>query len=106
MDDFTDKTFSVDMRGDINLPLAGRFHVAGLTVNQFEHKVDSRLKKLIKNPEVVANISEYHSQSISVIGAVSSPGVHQLMGHKILSEVLSMRGDRIGRRHTITSRAT
>ncbi len=92
VDDFTDQTFSVDMRGDINLPLAGRFHVAGFTVNQFEQEVDSRLKKFIKNPEVVANISEYHSQSISVIGAVSSPGVHQLMGHKTLFEVLSMSG--------------
>lgn len=92
LDEFTDQTFSVDMRGDINLPLAGRFHVAGLTVSQFEQQTIERLKKYVKNPEVVASITEYHSQSISVIGAVNAPGVHQLMGHKTLFEVLSVSG--------------
>jgi polysaccharide export outer membrane protein len=92
LDDFTDQTFTVDMRGDINLPLAGRFHVAGLTVNQFEQQTVERLKKYVKNPDVVASIAEYHSQSVSVIGAVTSPGTHQLMGHKTLFEVLSESG--------------
>ena len=92
LEDFTDQTFSVDMHGDINLPLAGRFHVAGLTVDQFEQQTKERLKKYVKEPDVVASISEYHSQSISVIGAVNAPGVHQLQGHKTLFEVLSMSG--------------
>jgi polysaccharide biosynthesis/export protein len=92
LDDFADQTFSVDMHGDINLPLAGRFHVAGLTVNQFEQQTGDRLKKYVRNPEVVASIAEYHSQSISVIGAVNAPGVHQLQGHKTLFEVLSLSG--------------
>ena len=92
LDDFTDQTFTVDMHGDINLPLAGRFHVAGLTINQFEQQTMDRLKKYVKDPNVVASITEYHSQSISVIGSVNSPGVHQLQGHKTLFEVLSMSG--------------
>lgn len=92
LEDFTDQTFSVDMQGDINLPLAGRFHVAGLTVDQFEQQTKERLKKYVKNPDVVASIAEYHSQTISVIGAVNTPGVHQLQGHKTLFEVLSMSG--------------
>jgi polysaccharide biosynthesis/export protein len=92
LDDFADQTFSVDMHGDINLPLVGRFHVAGLTVNQFEQQTATRLKKYVRDPEVVANITEYHSQSISVIGAVNAPGVHQLQGHKTLFEVLSLSG--------------
>lgn len=92
LDDFTDQTFGVDMHGEINLPLAGRFHVAGLTVNQFEQQTQERLKKYVKEPDVVASISEYHSQTISVIGAVNAPGVHQLQGHKTLFEVLSMSG--------------
>jgi polysaccharide export outer membrane protein len=92
LDEFTDQTFSVDMQGNINLPLAGRFHVAGLTVNQFEQQTRDRLKKYVKDPDVVASITEYHSQSISVIGSVNSPGVHQLQGHKTLFEVLSMSG--------------
>jgi polysaccharide export outer membrane protein len=80
------------MHGDINLPLAGRFHVAGLTVNQFEQQTRERLKKYVKDPDVVASITEYHSQSISVIGSVNAPGIHQLQGHKTLFEVLSLSG--------------
>jgi polysaccharide export outer membrane protein len=92
LEEFSDQTFSVDMQGDINLPLAGRFHAAGLTVNQFEQETRNRLRKFVKNPDVVASIAEYHSQTISVIGAVNAPGVHQLQGHKTLFEVLSMSG--------------
>jgi polysaccharide export outer membrane protein len=92
LDDFADQTFTVDMQGDINLPLAGRFHAAGLTVNQFEQQTRERLKRYVKNPDVVASIAEFHSQTISVIGAVNSPGVHQLQGHKTLFEVLSISG--------------
>lgn len=92
LDEFTDQTFSVDMQGYINLPLIGRLHAAGLTVDQFEGEVKNGLKKFVKSPDVVASIAEYHSQSISVIGAVNAPGVHQLQGHKTLFEVLSMSG--------------
>lgn len=92
LDEFTDQTFNIDMHGDINLPLVGRFHAAGMTVDQFEQQTKSRLKKFVKEPDVVASIAEYHSQTISVIGAVNAPGVHQLQGHKTLFEVLSMSG--------------
>ena len=92
LDEFTDQTFSVDMHGDINLPLAGRFHVTGMTLNQFEQETRDRLKKYVKDPDVVANITEFHSQSISVLGAVDMPGVHQVQGHKTLFEVISISG--------------
>jgi polysaccharide export outer membrane protein len=40
----------------------------------------------------VIGIAEFHSQPISVLGAVNYPGVHQLRGSKNLFEVISLAG--------------
>jgi polysaccharide export outer membrane protein len=41
---------------------------------------------------VTVEIFEFHSQPISVIGAVKAPGVYQVEGRKTLAEVLAMAG--------------
>ena len=92
LDDFTGKTFRVDMHGDINLPLAGRVHAAGLTMTELEKKVADLLGKILKDPQVVANMSEFGSQPVSILGAVGAPGIRQLEGRKTLFEVLSLAG--------------
>jgi polysaccharide biosynthesis/export protein len=92
LEEVSNKPVRIDMRGDINLPTAGRIHVAGLTADQLEAEIENRLKKYINNPEVVVSITDFHSQPISVLGAVTQPGVHQLQGHKTLFEVLSLAG--------------
>jgi polysaccharide export outer membrane protein len=92
LDEFTDKTFRIDMRGDINLPLAGRIHASGLTVQAFETQIKSNLRKILKDPDVVVTVTAFASQPVSVLGAVNLPGVHQLQGQKTLFEVLSLSG--------------
>jgi polysaccharide export outer membrane protein len=92
LDDFTDKTFRVDMHGDLNLPLAGRVHAGGLTMTALEKKVADLLAKILKDPQVVANISEFGSQPVSILGAVGAPGIRQLEGRKTLFAVLSLAG--------------
>lgn len=91
-DDFADKTFRIDFNGNINVPLAGRIHAAGLTIDEFEGQVEQRLLPYIKDPEVVVTIAEYNSQPVSVLGAVVSAGIKQVSGRKTLFEVLSMAG--------------
>lgn len=86
------KSFRIDMAGDLNLPLAGRVHAAGLTVEQLEAEVDKKVARYLKEPNVVVGITEYRSQPVSVLGAVTSPGVHQLEGQKTLYEVLALAG--------------
>jgi polysaccharide export outer membrane protein len=82
----------VDMSGYINLPLAGRVKVGGLTVHQAEEAIAAQLKKFVVAPEVSINVAEFRSQPVSVLGAVRNPGVYQLRGRKTLVEVLSMAG--------------
>jgi polysaccharide biosynthesis/export protein len=91
-EEISGKPMRIDMRGDINLPMAGRIHAAGLTAEQLEVAIENRLKRFFQDPEVVVSITEFRSQPISVLGAVNTPGVHQLQGRKTLFEVLSLAG--------------
>ena len=90
--DLPNKPLRVDGEGDIQVPLAGTVHVAGLTVQQTEQKLDEVLSKYIKHPQVVVNVAEVRSQPVSVLGAVNSPGVHQVQGHKTILEMLASAG--------------
>jgi polysaccharide biosynthesis/export protein len=92
LDDIPDRPVRVDPSGYINLPLVGRLHVAGLSAAQLEAEISSRVNKYVKTPEVSVNLTEFRSQPVSIIGAVNTPGVHQLQGPKRLIEMLSLAG--------------
>src|ERR1035438_4631839 len=90
LEEIPETPFRVDMAGNINVPLVGRLHVAGLTLDQTEDAISKRLQSLLQNPEVTVFVAGLRSHPVSVIGAVKSPGVQQLTGRKTLTEVLSM----------------
>ena len=90
--DLTSKPVRIDGEGDIAVPLAGPVHVAGMTVQQTEQELDKVLSKYIRRPQVVVNVAEVRSQPVSVLGAVNSPGVHQVQGHKTVLEMLALAG--------------
>jgi polysaccharide biosynthesis/export protein len=91
-DEIANKPIRITTSGDINLPMVGRVHAAGMNVEQLEAEVNQRLSKYIKEPHVAINVVQSKSQPVSVFGAVGSPGVVQLEGRKSLIEVLSMAG--------------
>ena len=88
----SNKPVRIDSDGNAQVPLVGRVHVAGLTVQQAEQQLDKALSTYIRDPQVAVNISEIRSQPVSVLGAVNTPGVQQVHGHKTLLEMLSMAG--------------
>jgi polysaccharide export outer membrane protein len=81
--------YPIDLRGMINVPMAGRIHAAGLTVEQLEGALTERFKEYLQDPVVTVTVAEFHSQRISVLGQVTTPGVHQIQGEKTLFEVIS-----------------
>ena len=87
-----DKPFRIDMRGFVTVPLLGRIHVAGISVEQLELLLVDRFRQFLHNPTVTVFIAEYRSQPVSVLGAVRTPGVLQVRGRKTLFEVLSLAG--------------
>lgn len=91
-DSGADKRDRIDSDGDLQAPLVGRIHVAGLTVQQAEEALDKALSTYIREPQVVLNVVEVRSQPVSILGAVNTPGVHQVQGHKTLMEMLASAG--------------
>lgn len=91
-EEISENPFRIDMRGNINVPLAGRVHASGLSVEQLEAALTARLKDYLQEPVVTVSVSEFRSHPVSVLGAVNNPGVHQIRGRKTLFEVISEAG--------------
>jgi polysaccharide biosynthesis/export protein len=91
-EELSDKPYRIDPEGNLRLPVVGQVHAAGLTVSQLESELRTRLKTLIRNPDVSVSVVEFQSQPVSVIGCVQKPGILQLQGRKTLVEVLSLAG--------------
>ena len=81
-----------DSDGFVTVPMVGRLHAAGLTTSEMQAQVREGLKKYIHDPQVFVNIKSVRSQTVSVLGAVNTPGVHQISGPKSLMEVLAQAG--------------
>lgn len=90
--EIAEKPFRIEPGGFIELPLIGRVRASGLTIQQLQLELGERLMTYIRDPQVTVSIDEYRSQPVSILGAVTTPGVHQLQGRKTLTEVLSMAG--------------
>ncbi len=92
LEELSNKITRVDPNGSMDLPLVGSLHAGGLTVEQFKTELSKKLGRFIHEPKIDVSVTEYRSQPVSVIGAVTSPGVHQLEGPKHLIDVLSLAG--------------
>ena len=90
VDELADKTVRITPSGDIDLPIAGRVHADGLTLEALKSRLTEQLSKSLIKPQVTIEIVDYGSQPVSIMGAVNHPGVHQLGGQKTLAEVLSL----------------
>ena len=90
--ELANKRVRVDGDGDIQAPLVGRVHVSGLTAQQTEQELNRLLSTYIRRPEVAVSVEEVRSQPVSILGAVNTPGVHQVQGHKTLLEMLALAG--------------
>lgn len=66
----------VDAFGNINLPLVGDVHVAGLTVNDAQKAVETAYQagRFLRRPQVTISIDEYAPREVSIQGQVKEPG--------------------------------
>ena len=91
-EEISDKPYRISAAGDVTFPMIGKIKAAGLTVEELESVLVNALQQFIRQPKVSDVVSEFRSQPVSVIGAVTNPGVLQLQGDKTLVEILSMAG--------------
>ena len=88
------QTYLVDNDGDIDYPVIGTIKVAGLTKNECQELVKSKIKAFLaeeENPIVTVRMSSYR---VTIIGEVRSPGVIPVGTEKMsILEALASAGD-------------
>ena len=88
------QTYLVDNDGEIDYPVVGKIKVAGLTKNECQDLVKSKIKAFLaedENPIVTVRMSSYR---VTIIGEVRSPGVVPVGTEKMsILEALASVGD-------------
>jgi polysaccharide export outer membrane protein len=84
---------TVQTSGVIALPLLGEVAVAGLSVPEIQRKLHTLLERdYLVNPQLEVKVKEYHSQFVTVVGEVNSPGRKPLRGRTRLVDLLVEAG--------------
>lgn len=85
--------YTVDSYGDINFPVVGKIHIAGLSREEVADKIVKELtsRKLVIDPIVTVEFANTH---IAVIGEVASPGRYNFNeDHITIIDAIAMAGD-------------
>lgn len=85
--------YTVTPEGDIDFPILGKLHVAGMTRNELAAFIKGELegKDLAKDPVVTV---EFINMGVSILGEVARPGMYDINQDQInVLEAISMAGD-------------
>ncbi|WP_189605515.1 polysaccharide biosynthesis/export family protein [Salinimicrobium marinum] len=85
------QSYLVDSDGNIEFPVLGTVHVAGLTRQELVEKFKTEISRYVQNP--IINIKLVNFQ-VTVLGEVNRPGTFTVPDERIsLSKALGMAGD-------------
>ena len=65
------QTYIVDANGDIQFPVLGKMHVAGMTTLQLKEELEKQIGKNVSNPIVRVQFVNFR---VNVLGEVKTPG--------------------------------
>jgi polysaccharide export outer membrane protein len=83
--------YTVDVAGNIALPLLGSVQVKGLTSKELSVKLTAQLQQYLESPTVIVRIANY---TVSVLGEVVRPAMYTMPNEQItLPEALALAGD-------------
>ncbi len=68
----------VDQAGKISLPIIGQVQAAGLTVQEIEKEIVTRLAGVIRNPKAFISVEEARAYQFRILGSVEAPGLYAL----------------------------
>lgn len=93
---FTDRGvsgYTVNKAGDIEFPVLGKVHIAGMTREEIAAKIKNELisQNLVKDPVVTV---EFMNLTVSVLGEVTKPGRYNIDKDRMtLLDAIGMAGD-------------
>lgn len=93
VDELKERTVRVGSQGNIDLPLIGSIHAAGIPESELRDKLSKALEKYMYDPQVDLFVKEYKSRQVAVVGAVHAPGLITLSGAgESILDVLTQAG--------------
>jgi len=94
MENLMNREIMTDAAGRISFPIAGTIDAAGLTPDELAAEIASRLRAgYVREPQVSVNVVEAVSQTVTVDGQVSLPGIYPVLPDMTLMRtVASARG--------------
>lgn len=83
--------FSIDEKGEIQIPLVGAVKIVGLTLAEVRNLIQQKLTVYLKEPVVNIRLANF---KISVLGDVAKPGVYPVNSDQInITEAIGLAGD-------------
>lgn len=92
-EEIDNRPFRIDGDGNINLPLVGRIHAAGMSLQELEADLVKRLREFIRDPQVFVTVVQFRSEPVFFVGLFSRPGIYPLQGNRTLMEMLGSVGN-------------
>lgn len=87
----TNEGYLVDRVGDINFPVLGKIHLAGLTKEQANDLLTAKIEKSVKNPIINIKILNFR---ITVLGEVNRPSTFAVLSERVnLLDAIGLAGD-------------
>ncbi len=84
-------SYTVDVNGNILLPVVGNIKVEGLTTAKVKTLLEERLSKFVIDPTVVVKLVNFN---ITILGEVRIPGEYKVYQNRInLLEAFALAGD-------------
>jgi polysaccharide biosynthesis/export protein len=91
-EEIDNRPFRIDADGNVNLPLVGHIHAAGMTLQELEADLVKRLREFIREPQVFVTVVQFRSEPVFLVGLFSRPGIYPLQGNRTLTEMLVSAG--------------
>jgi polysaccharide export outer membrane protein len=87
------RSVRVNAQGMITLPLLGQVRAGGLTANELEAVLTTKLSEnLLQDPQVSVFVKEFVSQRVVIDGSVVKIGAYPLSGKTTLLQAIAMAG--------------
>lgn len=85
--------FKVGVEGNVNYPLVGVLHVAGLDAQAAAQAIAGKLKEgILRDPQVTVLIREQTSKKVHVLGQVGHPGTFNFTPSMSVIEAITAAG--------------
>lgn len=83
--------YLVDKDGNVNIPVVGKTHLAGLTTEEAKDTITARVEKFYNNPTVEVR---YNNFKITIMGEVERPATYTVPNEKVtILDAIGMAGD-------------